>query len=230
VLHHGFAASTTVNWVLPGIVSALTNAGRRVISIDARGHGRSDKPHDASYYGEAAMARDVIDLVDRLRLSSYDLVGYSMGAVVALLVASRDARVRRLVVSGVGAAAVELGGVDRRVLAPEAIVRALEEEDPASVPEPMARQFREFADATSADRVALAAQARSVHGSPIPFDKIRAKTLVLSGINDELAQRPEVLARSIEGARLSHVAGDHMNAVVDPRFAETLVSFLAFPG
>lgn len=39
VLHHGFIANANVNWVLPGIVLALTNAGRQVVALDARVHG-----------------------------------------------------------------------------------------------------------------------------------------------------------------------------------------------
>jgi pimeloyl-ACP methyl ester carboxylesterase len=49
-------------------------------------------------------------LLDLIGEPQFDLVGYSMGAVVALLVASEDARVRRLVVGGVGSGVVECGG------------------------------------------------------------------------------------------------------------------------
>jgi len=40
VLQHGFATSSVRNWFLTGIVEALAR-GRRVIAIDARGHGES---------------------------------------------------------------------------------------------------------------------------------------------------------------------------------------------
>ena len=65
-LHHGFAASTETNWVGTGVIAALLKAGRSVISIDARGHGQSEKPHDADRYGEARMARDLVALLDLL--------------------------------------------------------------------------------------------------------------------------------------------------------------------
>ena len=39
VLVHGFASTKEVNWVLPGWVTTLTRAGRRVIALDNRGHG-----------------------------------------------------------------------------------------------------------------------------------------------------------------------------------------------
>jgi pimeloyl-ACP methyl ester carboxylesterase len=71
------------------------------------------------------MALDVSELIDILGASQVDLVGYSMGTVVALIVASREPRVRRLVVGGIDESAVIQGGVDRRVLPREAIVEAM---------------------------------------------------------------------------------------------------------
>ena len=44
VLHHGFVANAEAYWVATGVVEALTDAGRRVIAPDARGHGDSEKP------------------------------------------------------------------------------------------------------------------------------------------------------------------------------------------
>ncbi|WP_460493429.1 alpha/beta fold hydrolase [Dactylosporangium cerinum] len=119
VLHHGFVVDATTNFVAPGVVAALVAAGRRVIAPDARGHGASDKPHDPDRYGEAVMARDLAGLLDTLGLDTVDLVGYSMGAVVAAVFASTDDRVRRLVLSGVGAGVVELGGLDTRAMPPQ---------------------------------------------------------------------------------------------------------------
>ena len=45
LLIHGFASNVKTNWIDPGWVSALTNAGYRVIAYDNRGHGESAKPH-----------------------------------------------------------------------------------------------------------------------------------------------------------------------------------------
>src|SRR5947209_209425 len=75
MLQHGFAASSRTNWVLPGVVDALVAAGRRVVAVDARGHGESAKPHDASAYGEARMARDLSTVIDAIGATEVDLVG-----------------------------------------------------------------------------------------------------------------------------------------------------------
>src|SRR5208283_3252616 len=119
-----------------------------------------------------------------------DLVGYSMGAVVALIFASSDGRVRRLVVGGVGSGVIECGGVDRRSVSNESIIQALDAEDPATVQEPGARTFRLLADALGADRAALVAQARSIHRGGVALERIKAPTLVLAGAQDPLAVRP----------------------------------------
>lgn len=227
VLHHGFAASAHIDWVQTGVVDALTAAGRYVVAPDARGHGRSDKPHDPSLLGEARMAQDVVTLIDEIGVPHVDLVGYSMGAIVALLTATRFPRVRRLVVGGVGAAVVELGGVDRRVLAPEALREALLTDDPSSITEPAAAAFRTFADATGADRLALAAQTLARHRDRIPLEDLTVPTLVLAGRDDPLATGPEVLARAIPGSSLQLVPGDHGGALHEPSFLHAIVAFLA---
>lgn len=226
VLHHGFGASAEIDWVATGVVGALTDAGRRVVGIDARGHGASEKPHDAARYGEPRMARDVVTLLDVLGVSAVDLVGYSMGAVVSLLTAAREPRVRRLVVGGIGHAAAERGGVDTASLAPEALREALLTDDVAAIPHPGAAAFRRFADDTGADRQALAAQAAAVHRDPIPLDRITAPTLVLAGRDDPLATRPEVLAAAVPDARLLLVDGDHGGALQEAAFREAIVAFL----
>ncbi len=46
LLIHGFASNHAVNWVNTLWTKTLTGAGYRVIALDNRGHGQSDKPHD----------------------------------------------------------------------------------------------------------------------------------------------------------------------------------------
>jgi pimeloyl-ACP methyl ester carboxylesterase len=232
VLHHGFIADANLNWVLPGVIDALVAAGRRAVAPDARGHGASGKPHDPSRYGEDTMARDLgvlldVVLTDTEGADRVDLVGYSMGAVVALIAATRESRIRRLVVGGVGAAVAELGGVDTRVVPNDEIAAAFLADVPDPATRPEVAEFRAFAEAVGADRGALAAQALATHQAPIALDRITAPTLVLAGAGDVLARRPEVLAAAIPGARLRVVPGDHVGAVGDPAFARAIVAFLA---
>jgi pimeloyl-ACP methyl ester carboxylesterase len=227
VLHHGFVVDANSNWVLPGVVDALLGAGRWVLAPDARGHGRSEKPHDPAAYGEQRMARDLAVLLDETDAPQIDLVGYSMGAIVALLLSSEDNRVRRLVVGGVGSGVIECGGVDRRAVSNESIIQALTAEDAATLEDPAAAAFRALADALGADREALAAQAASRYQGGIALERISAPTLVLAGDSDPLAVRPEVLVAAIPNATLMLVSGDHIGAIADPRFTQSIVDFLA---
>lgn len=227
LLHHGFAANAEANWVHTGIVKALLAGGRHVIGIDARGHGDSEKPHDPARYGEQAMARDLDRLVNELGHPEIDLVGYSMGAIVSLIFASGDPRMRRLVIGGVGSGVIECGGVDRRAVTNEAIIEALSVADPATIERAEARGFRALADGLEADREALLAQAASIFRGEISLDRISAATLILAGEEDPMAIRPQVLADAIPGAELRLVAGNHMSALLDPRFASGVVDFLA---
>lgn len=226
VLHHGFVADSQSNWVGPGIVDALVDGGRSVIALDARGHGRSAKPHDPALYGEGRMAQDLGELIDHLGVASFQLAGYSMGAIVSLVVAATDDRIERLVVGGIGRAAVEMGGVDRDSLDIDELIPALEAESADDLEPGIAQNFRLFAEASGADRLALAAQARSVHRTPIPFDRITVPTLVIAGDKDPLARHPEILRDAIAGADLAIIPGDHLGAVGQPEFTAALIDFL----
>jgi pimeloyl-ACP methyl ester carboxylesterase len=223
VLHHGFIADANLNWVGPGVVEALVRAGRRVLALDARGHGASEKPHDPGYYGEDKMAADLRRLFDLSGAPQVDLVGYSMGGMVSLLTASQDRRVRRLVVGGVGAGVVEREGLSSPAAARGTIAAALRAPDAASIQNPIAVRFRALADYVGTDREALAACAEASFTSTIPFGQITVPTLVLVGDADPIATRPEVLAAAIPHAELRLITGDHLSAVSNPAFAAGIV-------
>jgi len=226
LLHHGFASDATSNWQGPGVIEALLAAGREVIAVDARGHGRSDKPHDPALYGEPRMALDVVELLRYLGLERIDLVGYSMGAVVGLLVAARYGIVRRLAIGGVGEGVIECGGVDVRRVGRGDIAQALLAEDLADVAHPGAANFRLFADFMSNDLTALAAQAQRLHDQPIELASVRVPTLVVAGVDDVLAVNPQRLADALPDARLVLLPGDHLTVMRAPGLVPALVDFL----
>ncbi len=80
-------------------VAAPLSASRTVYAVDLRGHGGSDRP---GTYSIALMTDDVTGLLPRLSEPSVDLVGHSLGGLVALGVAARGRGVRRLVLEDVG--------------------------------------------------------------------------------------------------------------------------------
>jgi pimeloyl-ACP methyl ester carboxylesterase len=79
---HGFASSALVNWHSTGWTRDLTRAGFRVVAIDQRGHGHSDKPHDPLAYSMDLLVGDVLSVTNTLMLDEISYVGYSLGARV----------------------------------------------------------------------------------------------------------------------------------------------------
>jgi pimeloyl-ACP methyl ester carboxylesterase len=226
VLHHGFISNAQHSWEERGVVAALVSAGHRVVALDARGHGRSAKPHDPRLYGEARMADDLSRLLDVLGAPVVDLAGYSMGAVVALIAAVRDSRIGRLAIGGVGPRLVmELADDDRRAAQRRVLADALRVADPAAITQASARSFRTFADYVGGDRLALAAQAEALYSDPIPVHLITVPTLVLAGDADPLTRRAGELAAAMPRATLTTLPGDHLGVPASAAFAIALVEF-----
>src|SRR5690606_26148284 len=86
VLLHGFTDNSE-SWQEYGFVAPLIDAGRKLVMIDARGHGRSGRPNDPAAYAPYARAADVVAVLDALRLPRADVLGYSMGGWTAYCVA-----------------------------------------------------------------------------------------------------------------------------------------------
>jgi pimeloyl-ACP methyl ester carboxylesterase len=228
VLVHGFASSLHGNWRAPGIVDAIVAAGRRVIALDCRGHGRSGKPHDPAAYGGTAMGDDVIALMDHCGVATADLVGYSMGSFISTSLLLRcPERFRSVVLAGVGDGLLtRMNG--RRENADE-MARAMEAPDAAtSSDNEMARNFRLFAEATGNDLGALAALQRSRRETfdPGRLRDVTLPVLVLIGDKDTLVGSGEKLAAAIKGARHTVTPGDHLSAVGQPAFRAAIVAWL----
>lgn len=218
---HGFASDSTRNWIRTGIAEALQNAGYQTVALDARGHGQSDKPHEPSAYEDGAMRQDAQALLDHLAIPEVRLLGYSMGARVGVALLLQDRRIRAAVLGGIGY------NFFRKQPNRDRIADALVAEDLSGFdPSPLA--FRNFAEATKADRVALSAAMRSGAGSEKLADddlkRVDKPVLVVCGDQDTLAGPPSELA-NVMGAEALVVSGDHLSAVGDPRFVKSIVEF-----
>src|SRR6185436_8649661 len=108
----------------------------------------------------------------------------------------------------------------------QAVATVLLAEDPTPFATTPLAAFRAFAEATGADRRAMAAQALAANATPFPLGDITAPTLVIAGREDALATRPEVVAKAIPHAQLLVLDGDHLGAVRDPGFAPAIVDFI----
>lgn len=221
LLLHGFAADSYINWVRPGIVDRLTASGYRTIALDQRGHGLSDKPHEAAAYADGAMIRDAQGLLDHLGIEQCLCVGYSMGAMNTLrLLAAGERRIRAAVLGGIGVGALEVRP------GWESISDAMETEDKSSITNPFAKSFRDFADLTKADRHALAAIQRQPREPITGVEAVAVPVLVLVGDNDPMVGDPQALAEKIRGSRAVVVGGSHLNVVNNPQFHQALLAFL----
>ena len=81
VLMHGYTGTLDRHFLANGVFANLAK-DYRVIAMDLRGHGKSDKPHDPKAYGET-MAGDVVRLLDHLKIPRAHVLGYSLGAMIA---------------------------------------------------------------------------------------------------------------------------------------------------
>ncbi|ALK09133.1 alpha/beta fold hydrolase [Blastochloris viridis] len=224
VLVHGFASTKEVNWVYPGWVATLTQAGRRVIALDNRGHGQSGKLYLPDLYGTRLMADDVAALLDHLDLPRADVMGYSMGArITAFLALKRPERVRSAILGGLGIHLVDGVGL------PASIAAALEAPTLADVRDRQGRTFRAFAEQTRSDLKALAACIRGSRQT-MTEDEARAlavPVLVAVGSTDEVSGSGPALVALIPGAEHLCVPGrDHMHAVGDKAFKAGVLEFL----
>ncbi|MEW6358713.1 MAG: alpha/beta hydrolase [Planctomycetota bacterium] len=101
VLIHGLHASAAINWGLPSIIEMLAR-DHRVIALDLRGHGGSDKPDKEDAYG-TEMVEDVVRLMDHLGVKKAHIVGYSLGGMITVkLMTLHPERVLSGTVCGMG--------------------------------------------------------------------------------------------------------------------------------
>ena len=234
VLIHGFGSSRAQNWRDVGWYQTLTGAGYRVVAMDCRGHGMSDKPHTTPGYGHDEMANDVLAVMDHAGIEVAHVMGYSMGGFIAIQLTIRHPeRVARLVVGGVGATYLDSPEHSRdRVADPKVramIADAMTAEDPSTIANPTARAFRAFADQPGKDRLALAACMRAPTKN-LPREVLARSTrpvLVVCGEKDDLTGGPQALAAAFADGRAVVVPGrDHMTAVGDKVYKEAVVAFL----
>lgn len=110
LLLHGFSSSSKLNWEDTGWVAALLEAGRRVITVDLPGHGRSGAPEDMDSYSPSRIRADLLQvafdagvrpLQDGDPSTGLDVVGYSLGSRLAWeFAATQPEIVHRIVLGG----------------------------------------------------------------------------------------------------------------------------------
>ncbi|WP_336279262.1 alpha/beta fold hydrolase [Bartonella sp. CB175] len=225
LLIHGFASSARINWYATSWFRTLTEAGYRVIALDNRGHGDSDKSYDPSFYTPQAMAGDAVKLLQHLKLSQAHVMGYSMGArISAFMALLYPTYVHSVIFGGLGIGMVTGAGDWRPVS------EALLAKDISTITDPRGLMFRKFADKTKSDKRALAACVITSKQELTADEvyKIKQPTLVAVGSSDEIGGAPEPLAALLpHGESLSIPGRDHMLAVGDKVYKKGVIDFLS---
>ena len=222
---HGFASSGKVNWIDTGWVETLTEAGYRAITLDNRGHGQSEKPHDPEAYYPRDMANDAVALLDHLKIGRAAILGYSMGARISAFMAfEHEERVACAIFGGMGMNLVNglSDGND--------IIAGLRAPSLSGLTHPTARQFRIFADHTGSDREALAACMETSRQPMARADvrRIAVPVLVAVGEADVMAGTPGPLAELLpQGEAFVIPKRDHMRATGDKAFKAAALDFLS---
>jgi pimeloyl-ACP methyl ester carboxylesterase len=229
ILVHGFASSKNVNWVYPTWVSELRKNGRRVLALDNRGHGESEKLYDPAQYSIPTMAGDVLALMDHLGIPQADIMGYSMGGrMTAWLGLNESQRLRSAILGGIG-----IGGLIEGTGPGENVAEALEAPSLDDVTDPVGRTFRAFADQTRSDRRALAACLRGTRTlmKKEEVARIDVPVLIAVGTTDDIAGSAKALGDIIPGSEVLDIPNrDHMRAVGDKVYKTGVIDFLSRRG
>lgn len=227
VLLHGFTSNFQI-WELAGYVSSLERS-YCVILIDQRGHGQSDKPHDAEAYSLDKRLEDVIVVMDHLGVEQASLFGYSMGGWLAFALATHfPERVAALIVGGAHPYQESfndfnyIDGSD-----PNAFIHALS----SFIGEEIAPEF--YPIILQNDLAALSAAAQDRQSLEDRLSDMAVPCLLVAGENDKRVEKINLCVTKLPNARLlmvpsaSHVTALFRVDVVLPAVVDFLEKNLA---
>ena len=221
---HGFASSCRDNWVNTGWVRDLTRAGFRVLGVDQRGHGASDKPHEASAFTMDTLVDDLVTVLDTYLLDTVLYAGYSLGARVGWQVAVQvPDRIGRAVLGGIP---------DGRPLARLEIEQARAfAEHRTPVEDRVTRNYVTLAERVEGNDllalVALAEGMRFGDADPDPANPPAQPILFATGSGDAILAQSKALADATpNGSFVELPDRHHFNAPGSRVFRQAAVEFL----
>lgn len=239
VLIHGLLGSID-DWRRTTRVLEDLSRDHRVIALDLRGHGQSDKPRDPSAYG-VRLSEDLLRLLDHLKIQRAHIVGYSFGGAVAgkLLVTNPE----RFATAILGGSSLRQRGTQQEIDAAERQAADFLADPPMGVT--LRRTFPTLSDAELRDRSrqilgpsdpqSLAAFVRggvSLAVAEADLARIRVPVLAivgsndpaLRGVNDLKTLLPSMTVRVIEGG--VHIIADERGTPRFPGFVEAIREFV----
>jgi pimeloyl-ACP methyl ester carboxylesterase len=208
------------------------------MALDCRGHGSSGKPHTSDAYDGNQMADDVIAVMDAAGLERADLMGYSMGARIAMnLLARYPDRFSSVVIGGAGLPP----GSDAPMRA--TLAAAFTTDDVSTITDPTALSFRQFAESRKHDPRSIAGLDNDLKALGACYSRyykelldevdvvalrgVQVPVLVVVGDRDEVLASARVLAETVPGAELVLLPGeDHITATTAQSYKDAVASFL----
>ncbi len=216
VLVHGFIVDGE-SWKKTALLDSLLAAGFRVVTLDLRGNGRSDKPQEAAAYANDAEAKDIMQLANHLQLGNYDAVGYSRGSIIAARLLVLDKRIQKAVMGGMGTDFTDPEWPRRKMF-----YRALAG-DTVKELEPMVR----YVQSSGLNQRALALLQKEQPSTPAAtLRAVNIPVLVICGKEDSDNGKASDLAALFRLGKYVSVPGDHGTAVRTGAFAGAVTAFL----
>jgi pimeloyl-ACP methyl ester carboxylesterase len=222
VLVHGYTDSAQRMWFTTGIAPALAK-NHRVVAIDNRNHGQSDKPQP----GGPGRADDVIELMDHLKIARAHIHGYSMGGGMTgqLLARIPD----RFITAGFGGSGLTETDPDLRAKA-----AAMDDASPkptGAAADAMARFRERMAKARPTAAPAPAAPAPPA-GPTLDLAKLSIPIIAINGSFDAPYSKTHRLwreARTFENVILpehTHLTAIAVGGPMPPRYADAMTRFI----
>ena len=233
---HGFAANIDMNWRVTNWIKTLKDENRLIL-LDCRGHGKSDKPTNPAQYGNK-MIEDIIKLMDHLSIQKANFFGYSMGARLTLFtLINHPERVKCAILGGFVLPSPQDKQTSFRY---DSVINAFKAESIKMVKDPIGKEFRRFAESTGADLNALAAVMMAYQQAPEDtyetragykkvLKKITVPVMTAVGSDDFLPGDKTLFAKLVPNACHFQIQGrDHLTFVPDPKFHVIVKAFLNY--
>jgi pimeloyl-ACP methyl ester carboxylesterase len=225
-----------------GLIHRLLEKGARVIALDQRGFGASDKPTSPAAYANSAMARDVVALIHHLHLEAVDVLGFSMGALTAAsLLELRTAQVKSAILAGISQYVLDGSVLEfpKNFPVPDYLPRPLTNriwaqegakllEGGEFVPGHLASAHLIMAKAGGFDPKALAAVLRGAIAegvSPQLLKEVKVPVLFLNGSSDVANQKIQALLDLMPHAQVGKCEGDHYSTPFQLSFQQAAIDF-----
>lgn len=218
VLLHGFMSSSK-SWKRGLLIQTLAENGFKVINVDLRGNGLSDKPHSLEAYQDNAELKDVMALMQHLGFEKYHVVGYSRGAILVAKQLTLDKHIMKAVIGGAGVDFTNPNWERRKMFAEAFSGKAhLYPETKGAI---------ESAKRNGVDTLVMG-YLQKVQPTTLSTElqKVKKPVLVIAGDQDNDNGDVAALAKIIPKATLKTVPGNHGNTSQSEAFAKEILAFL----